>query len=161
LSKKEGLISFRREIEAKAKSTGYTLNPDLEFLEDLFDGLFKNQERYGYPSCPCRLAEGDLRTDIDIICPCVYRDPDLFEYGRCYCALYVKKDYVSGEKGVGPIPERRPEKRAVITKVGDRVGVKEVGERYKCNICGNEVTATKAGGGVLVCCGEEMELMGK
>jgi desulfoferrodoxin-like iron-binding protein len=161
LSKKEGLVRFRSEIEAKAKSIGYSLNPDPEFLEDLFDGLFKNQERYGYPSCPCRLAEGDLRKDIDIICPCVYRDPDLFEYGRCYCALYVNENYVSGKMGAGPIPERRPEKRAVITKVGDRVGVKEVGERYKCNICGNEVTATNAGGGVLICCGEEMELIGK
>jgi desulfoferrodoxin-like iron-binding protein len=37
------------------------------------------------------------------------------------------------------------------------MGVKEAGENYKCNICGNEVTVTKAGGGVLVCCGEEME----
>jgi len=37
------------------------------------------------------------------------------------------------------------------------MGVKETGENYKCNICGNEVTVTKAGGGVLVCCGEDME----
>ncbi len=36
------------------------------------------------------------------------------------------------------------------------MGVKEAGENYKCNICGNEVTVTKAGGGVLVCCGEDM-----
>ncbi|MCK4928596.1 MAG: hypothetical protein KAR76_02565, partial [Methanosarcinales archaeon] len=27
------------------------------------------------------------------------------------------------------------------------------------NICGNEVTVTKVGGGTLVCCGEDMELM--
>ena len=32
-----------------------------------------------------------------------------------------------------------------------------VGEKYRCNICGNEVTVTKAGGGTLVCCGEDME----
>lgn len=31
------------------------------------------------------------------------------------------------------------------------------GEKYRCNICGNEVTVTVAGGGTLVCCGEEME----
>ncbi len=160
MSKKEGLASFRKGIENQAKKTGYMLNPDPEFLEALFEGLFKNQQRYGYASCPCRLAEGDLRDDIDIICPCVYRDPDLFEYGRCYCALYVNDEFIGGNKGAGPIPERRPEKRAVITKVGDRMGVKNVGEHYRCNICGNEVTTTKAGGGVLVCCGEEMELLG-
>ena len=28
---------------------------------------------------------------------------------------------------------------------------------YKCNVCGNEVTVTKAGGGELVCCGQPME----
>ena len=37
------------------------------------------------------------------------------------------------------------------------MAVKNVGEKYRCNICGNEVTVTKAGGGTLVCCGEDME----
>lgn len=35
--------------------------------------------------------------------------------------------------------------------------VQEINERYKCNICGNEVIVTVVGGGTLVCCGEEME----
>lgn len=39
------------------------------------------------------------------------------------------------------------------------MGVGKVGEKYKCNICGNEVVVTKAGGGELVCCGEDMELI--
>ncbi len=39
------------------------------------------------------------------------------------------------------------------------MGVKNVSERYRCNICGNEVTVTKVGGGALVCCGQEMELI--
>jgi desulfoferrodoxin-like iron-binding protein len=37
------------------------------------------------------------------------------------------------------------------------MAVEAVGEKYRCNICGNEVTVYKAGGGVLVCCGEDME----
>ena len=37
------------------------------------------------------------------------------------------------------------------------MGVEVVGENYRCNICGNEITVTKAGGGTLVCCGEDME----
>jgi desulfoferrodoxin-like iron-binding protein len=40
------------------------------------------------------------------------------------------------------------------------MAVKEVDEKYRCNICGNEVTVTKAGGGTLVCCGEDMKLVG-
>jgi desulfoferrodoxin-like iron-binding protein len=38
--------------------------------------------------------------------------------------------------------------------------VKSVNEKYRCNICGNEVIVTRFGGGTLVCCGEEMELVG-
>ena len=39
------------------------------------------------------------------------------------------------------------------------LGVEKVGEKYRCNICGNEVKVTKVGGGTLVCCGEDMELI--
>lgn len=31
------------------------------------------------------------------------------------------------------------------------------GEKYRCNVCGNEVEVIVAGGGTLVCCGEDME----
>ena len=37
------------------------------------------------------------------------------------------------------------------------MAVKNVGEEYKCNVCGNEVKVIKVGGGVLVCCGQDME----
>jgi len=40
------------------------------------------------------------------------------------------------------------------------MGVKKAGEKYRCNICGNEVTVTKAGGGALVCCNQKMEMIG-
>lgn len=39
------------------------------------------------------------------------------------------------------------------------MAVKEVGEVYRCNVCGNVVKVTEAGGGTLVCCGEDMELV--
>ena len=40
-----------------------------------------------------------------------------------------------------------------------KMAVEKVGEKYRCNVCGNEVTVTKVGGGTLVCCGEDMELI--
>lgn len=40
------------------------------------------------------------------------------------------------------------------------MGVSKIGEKFKCEICGNEVEVTKVGGGELYCCGEEMSLMG-
>lgn len=46
-----------------------------------------------------------------------------------------------------------------IARGGENVGVQRIGEKYRCNVCGNEVVVTKAGGGTLVCCGEDMELI--
>ena len=37
------------------------------------------------------------------------------------------------------------------------MGVKKVGEKYRCGVCGNEVEVTKVGGGELICCGKPME----
>ena len=37
------------------------------------------------------------------------------------------------------------------------MAVEKVGEKYRCNVCGNEVVVTEVGGGALVCCGEDME----
>lgn len=39
------------------------------------------------------------------------------------------------------------------------VAVREIGETFRCGICGNEVEVTKAGGGELVCCGQPMQPM--
>ena len=30
---------------------------------------------------------------------------------------------------------------------------------YRCNLCGNMVEVVKVGGGTLVCCGQDMELL--
>jgi ferredoxin-thioredoxin reductase catalytic subunit len=91
-----------------AESTGYHLNPDRAFTWGLVESLLINRARYGYQACPCRLAAGEKEKDRDIICPCDYRDPDLAEYGACYCALYVSEDVLRGERALQPVPERRP-----------------------------------------------------
>jgi ferredoxin-thioredoxin reductase catalytic subunit/rubredoxin len=101
----------RQRAESDAKTYGYYLHPDSKFLQDLLEGLRKNEERYGYPSCPCRLATGNLELDRDIICPCDYRDPDVAEFGTCYCALYMRKDLHEGKTPINPIPERRPQEK--------------------------------------------------
>jgi rubrerythrin len=53
--------------------------------------------------------------DRDIICPCDYRDPDVQEFGYCYCALYVRKDVYDGKTSIAPIPERRPSAKQART----------------------------------------------
>jgi len=96
------------QLKSEAEEGGYHLNPDEEFTKNLVRGLLKNEQRYSYRSCPCRLAQGKKDEDLDIICPCDYRDPDLTDFGACYCALYVNDAIAAGEKQAAPVPERRP-----------------------------------------------------
>ena len=94
-----------------AESQGIRLNKDREFTLDIIRGLLTNEARYGYRSCPCRLAWGEKEKDRDIVCPCVYRDPDIAEYGSCYCALYVSADWNEGKIERRQVPERRPQEK--------------------------------------------------
>ena len=97
------------EILAKyAESQGIALNKDKDFVMEILRGLLANESRYGYRSCPCRLAAGVKEKDADIICPCFYRDPDIKEYGSCYCRLYVSKDWNEEKIEHVIVPERRP-----------------------------------------------------
>jgi ferredoxin-thioredoxin reductase catalytic subunit len=104
----EEINKLYERLKREAEASGYHLNPDMEHTKELVKGLLTNEKRYGYWACPCRLASGVKEEDIDIICPCDYRDPDLNDYGTCYCALYVSFTVLKGEKELGSIPERRP-----------------------------------------------------
>jgi len=104
----KGAEELYEELDRQARKGGYNLNPDREFTMDLMRGLAENRDRYGYMACPCRLADGDRRKDLDIICPCDYRDADLLEHGACYCGLYVSDAVRDGNEELTPVPERRP-----------------------------------------------------
>jgi ferredoxin-thioredoxin reductase catalytic subunit len=96
------------KLNREAESSGYHLNPDIGFTKELAKGLLINENRYGYRACPCRLASGKKEDDLDISCPCDYRDADLGEHGTCYCGLYVSQAVINGERQISAIPERRP-----------------------------------------------------
>ena len=80
--------AVRQRAEADARTYGYYLNPDPQFLQSLLEGLKQNEDRYSYPSCPCRLASGTFDYDRDVVCPCDYRDPDVQQFGACYCGFF-------------------------------------------------------------------------
>jgi ferredoxin-thioredoxin reductase catalytic chain len=127
-----------QRLDREAEAGGYHLNPDVEFTRELVRGILINEKRYGYWACPCRLASGDKEDDLDIICPCYYRDPDLNDYNACYCALYVSGAVKRGEKKAGAIPERRP-----APDVRERESRKKSGRLtglslpvWRCQVCG-------------------------
>ncbi len=120
-------------------ASGYHLNPDVTFTKELIQGLLVNERRYGYQNCPCRLASGVREEDLDIICPCDYRDPDLNDYDSCYCGLYVSEKVVRGEKAIGSIPERRPppeERKQARERAAER-GIQSLAYPvWRCRVCG-------------------------
>jgi ferredoxin-thioredoxin reductase catalytic subunit len=132
-----------QRLKGEAESGGYHLHPDVAFTKDLIRGLLANESRYGYGACPCRLASGIKDNDLDIICPCDYRDPDLSEYGSCYCALYVSGQILKGERAARTIPERRPSaserKRMKQGRAPQPVAAGETALAYpvwRCKVCG-------------------------
>jgi ferredoxin-thioredoxin reductase catalytic subunit len=111
MTREERLIADLKQSQEKR---GYFLNNDLRLIMDLIRGLLVNRERYGYMSCPCRLAAGNPADDRDIICPCRYRQADILEYGSCYCGLYVSPDWNDGVADHVYVPERRPPEKTII-----------------------------------------------
>ena len=99
--------TLRRLQEPK----GYYFNRDRQRVDELLEALLLNRKRYGYMACPCRLASGDRDKDRDIICPCIYREPDVREFGSCYCNLYVSPAWNEGLLPHAYVPERRPPER--------------------------------------------------
>lgn len=103
------LYTMLKKVQEKK---GYYFNPNRERTLDILKGLITNRNRYGYMACPCRLASGEREEDMDIICPCEYREPDVKEFGTCYCHLYVSEEK-KDDDGIAKlkVPERRPRER--------------------------------------------------
>ncbi len=130
-------------LNREAEAGGYHLNPDIKFTKELLKGLITNERRYGYRACPCRLASGDKAEDLDIICPCDYRDPDVVEFNACYCALYVSAAALKDTSKIGSIPERRPPPRERKRKKPAAAPAAVAGGQLKlplpvwrCKVCG-------------------------
>lgn len=138
-------------MKRNAKENGYYLCPDTQLFSDLIDGLATNTGRYGYGSCPCRVASGFKKYDVDIICPCEYRDADVDEFGMCFCGLFVNEKIQNNPSQMGPIPERRPHEivDATLVTLEEKTGIKnevtidtKPGRRpqiiivWRCTICG-------------------------
>ena len=110
MTKAEELYDTLRKVQ---EPKGYYFNKDKKAVLELLKDLLINKERYGYMCCPCRLAS-DRDNDVDIICPCIYREEDVKEYGSCYCNLYVSKEWNEEKIPHDYVPERRPPEKIVF-----------------------------------------------
>ncbi|HOD76173.1 MAG TPA: ferredoxin-thioredoxin reductase catalytic domain-containing protein [Syntrophorhabdaceae bacterium] len=128
---------FLEELEVRSRESGYHLNPDTGFVRALIEGLLTNVRRYGYAACPCRLASGRKEDDMDIICPCDYRDADLGEHGSCFCALYVSREVARGTRPLASIVERRPPEGSRRHNDEPVAGIVRPSHPvWRCRVCG-------------------------
>ncbi len=96
---------YLKVFERIAEQREWRVNPDKELVLEFARGLIENRERYGIATCPCRLVTGKRDVDRLIICPCVYADEDIKEYGRCYCGLYLSREKTPADS----VPDRHAE----------------------------------------------------
>lgn len=131
---------YYQKLKVETNASGYHLNPDTDFTKELIQSLLVNSKRYGYPTCPCRLASGEKAQDLDIVCPCDYRDADLNEHFTCYCSLYVSEKVVNGQYQLsGSIPERRGQGSAAKMSQSDSNSpsiTKLPFPVWRCKVCG-------------------------
>lgn len=134
----EDVEKLYQRLKDDAEAAGYHLNPDRSFVMGIVRGLLTNEERFGYMACPCRLPSGNREEDLDIICPCDYRDQDLTEFGACYCALYVSERVARGEDELRPVPERRGSRSpAPLINQATRAQIAELSKPvWRCRVCG-------------------------
>lgn len=151
----EEVDALYEQLNQEAEASGYHLNPELGFTKALVESLLINEERYGYRACPCRLATGDKQQDLDIICPCDYRDPDLADWGACYCALYVSNEVLEGKQEVQSIPERRPPEgqrpQDRPARAPAQPGEKAALPVWRCRVCGYLCAREKPPGVCPIC----------
>lgn len=101
------------KLKGFQEKKGYYFNPDLKMTMPLMESLLANKQRYGHMACPCRLASGDFAADKDIVCPCVYREADVAEYGACFCGLYMTEEMAKSGRPAPVVPERRPPEKVL------------------------------------------------
>ena len=126
------------KLVLNGKKRGYFLNPNTDYTKNIIKGLLFNEKRYGYQSCPCRLASKVKAEDLDIICPCYYRDADVAEFGACVCGLYVSKKFYENKEPIKSVPERRPRKELRIKNMKNEE--KQLDHLsypvWRCEVCG-------------------------
>jgi ferredoxin-thioredoxin reductase catalytic chain len=77
--------------ERYAEKAGFRLNPDQKVVEMVIQGLVRNEGRYGFRYCPCRIVTKDKENDRKIICPCAYHKDEIEALGYCHCLLFFTK----------------------------------------------------------------------
>ena len=75
-----------------AKGKDFKLNSDKWHVNLIVKGVLENEKRFGLKLCPCRLRDGTVQRDLELICPCNFKAQENWrKRGMCWCGLFVRK----------------------------------------------------------------------
>ena len=74
------------------ENNDFILNTDEDHVNMVINGVLDNEREYGLKLCPCRLRDGTRQRDLELLCPCDFKNQDVWETeGRCWCGLFIKR----------------------------------------------------------------------
>ncbi len=79
------------------ENNDFKLNPDKEHVEIIAKGVLENEEKFGFKLCPCRLRDGTIEKDLELICPCNFKPHETWINPKsgmpqmCWCGLFIKR----------------------------------------------------------------------
>ncbi|MBN2112341.1 ferredoxin:thioredoxin reductase [Candidatus Woesearchaeota archaeon] len=83
---------LKQAFERFTDNNDFNLNPDREHIGFILNGLIENEKKFGLKLCPCRLRDGTIERDFELICPCNFKTQETWKTkGMCWCGLFVKK----------------------------------------------------------------------
>jgi len=91
LKYKKDIKKQTKWINKYAEKQNYDINPNKMISTNLKIWLSEMEGIYGKRLCPCFDPSGGKENDRAMICPCVYINEEIKEYGTCHCALFGKK----------------------------------------------------------------------
>lgn len=83
---------FIDSLEEYANKKKVKLTSDEKLKQELIDLIFEKEKQLGYKFCPMRVLKGDIKHDVEFLCPCDFEKQKIWEEkGRCWCGLFTKK----------------------------------------------------------------------
>ena len=84
-------IKIWKDFVDRQENDKFILNPEIERVERLAEGVLKNEGSQGLKFCPCRMTLDDWEQDKKLVCPCNFKSQKTWKKkGECWCSLFVR-----------------------------------------------------------------------
>jgi ferredoxin-thioredoxin reductase catalytic subunit len=84
--------ALKKAWERFTEGKDFKLNPDDAHVDMVATGVLENKGKYGMTLCPCRLRDGTKERDLELVCPCKFKEQKTWkDEGMCWCGLFFKR----------------------------------------------------------------------